>query len=73
MLGFALVGCGRIAQKHADLLHGGHIKGARLVAVCDVKADRAEKYGAKYGVPHFTDMHAMMGKLSASIDALAML
>lgn len=73
MLGFALVGCGRIAQKHADLLHGGHIKGARLTAVCDVKPDRAQKYGAKYGVPHFTDMHEMMAKVGPSIDVVTIL
>ena len=60
VLGFALVGCGRIAQKHADLLHGNHIAGAKLVAVCDVKADRAEAMGKRCGVPIFTDMHEMM-------------
>lgn len=73
MLGFALIGCGRIAQKHADLLHGGHIRGARLVAVCDVKAERAEKLGARCGVPHFTDMHAMMAKLDSAIHVVAIL
>jgi predicted dehydrogenase len=73
VLGFALVGCGRIAQKHADLLHGKHIAGAKLVAVCDIKADRAEKLGTRCGVPHFADMHAMMAKLADDIDVVAIL
>jgi predicted dehydrogenase len=73
VLGFALVGCGRIANKHADLLHGGHIKGARLVAVCDVKPDRAAAFGSKYKVPHFTDMHDMMAKQDSAIDVVCIL
>jgi predicted dehydrogenase len=73
VLGFALVGCGRIAQKHADLLHGKHIAGARLVSVCDIKLDRAEKLGTRCGVPYFKDMHEMMGKHGGDIDAVVIL
>ena len=32
MIRFGLLGCGRIAKRHADLLGGNHIDGARLVA-----------------------------------------
>jgi UDP-N-acetyl-2-amino-2-deoxyglucuronate dehydrogenase len=60
MLRIAIVGCGRIARRHADLLGRGQILGARLVAVCDLVAERAAEFGVTYGVPHFTDMHAMM-------------
>ena len=45
VLGFCLLGCGRIAKKHAELLSGGHVAGARLVAVCDVQLDRAKAFG----------------------------
>ena len=71
MLGFALVGCGRIAKRHADLLGTQQIDGARLVAVCDVKPERARDFGDRYGVPHFTDMHAMMA--TPGIDAVSVL
>jgi len=67
MLGFALVGCGRIATRHADLLGAGKILGARLVAVCDVNAARAREFGEKHGVPHFTDCHEMMLALGAQV------
>jgi len=59
MFRFALVGCGRIAQRHAELLGNRQIAGAELVAVCDTQEDRARKFGVKFGIPHYTDMHAM--------------
>ena len=37
MLKFALVGCGRIAKRHADLLGENQIANAKLVAVADTK------------------------------------
>lgn len=71
MLKFALVGCGRIAVRHAELLSGGQILGAELVAVCDVKSDRAESFGEKHSVAYFTDMHEMMQK--KEIDVVVVL
>ena len=72
-LGFALVGCGRIAVKHAQLLGGGEIPGARLVAVCDIVPERAEALGAKHDVPHFTDMHEMMEVHGVDVDVVCVL
>ncbi len=71
-LDFALLGCGRIAKKHAEILGGGHIDGARLTAVCDIEPERAREFGEKYGVPYFTDLDAMMGS-SANIDVVNIL
>lgn len=56
---FALVGCGRIAQRHAALLGTGQIEGAQLVAVCDVVASKAGAIAAKYGVPAYEDFMKM--------------
>ncbi|MBR1194856.1 Gfo/Idh/MocA family oxidoreductase [Bradyrhizobium sp. AUGA SZCCT0158] len=53
MIKFGLLGCGRIAKRHADLLGGGHIAGAKLVAVCDVVRERADKVASRFGVPAF--------------------
>ncbi|MDQ7821551.1 MAG: Gfo/Idh/MocA family oxidoreductase [Candidatus Eremiobacteraeota bacterium] len=59
-LNFAFVGCGRIASKiHAPLVSSG-LEEARLAAVCDIKADRAERMGEQYKVPWYTDCYAMM-------------
>lgn len=62
MLSFALVGCGRIAKRHSELLGHKQIAGARLAAVCDVKVDRAKAIGTQFGVPAYADMHDMMRK-----------
>jgi predicted dehydrogenase len=71
MFKFALVGCGRIAKRHSELLGLGHIEGATLSAVCDIIEDRARTTGERFKVPWFTDMHEMMK--SADVDAVVIL
>jgi UDP-N-acetyl-2-amino-2-deoxyglucuronate dehydrogenase len=61
-LRFALVGCGRIAKRHSDLLGCNQVEGARLAAVCDVVQSRAEAIGRRFGVPAYLDMHEMMAR-----------
>lgn len=60
MLRFCLVGCGRIAKRHSELLGGGIIEGAELAGVCDLAPERARRIAEQFGVPWFTDMHEMM-------------
>lgn len=60
MLKFCLVGCGRIAKRHSELLGNRQIDDARLVAVCDVVPGKAKRIGEQFSVPFFTDMHEMM-------------
>ncbi len=44
MIKFAIIGCGRIAQRHAE-----HINNlGKLVAVCDIDKKKAETLGKKY-------------------------
>jgi predicted dehydrogenase len=59
-LRFALVGCGRIARRHSELLGRNQIANARLAAVCDIVKSRAESIAEAFGVPAYTDMHEMM-------------
>lgn len=68
---FAIVGCGRIAKRHSDLLGGSQIEGASLGAVCDTDLEKARTIGERFGVPFFTDAHQMMQ--CQDIDALAIL
>jgi predicted dehydrogenase len=67
MLRFALVGCGRIAKRHADLLGNAQIAHAQLVAVCDTVPRKAEAIARQFGVPHFHDMHEMMKSVAADV------
>lgn len=73
MINFALIGCGRIARKHAEILGEGQLCGAGLAAVCDIREDRARHYGEKYGVPWYTDMHRMMAESGKNIDVVSIL
>ena len=55
-LRFAIVGCGRIAQRHAD-----HIaRMAELAAVCDIDLSRAEQLSSEYGGAVFGCLEAML-------------
>lgn len=67
MLKFVLVGCGRISTRHADVLSSTSLEGGQLVAVCDVKQDRASAAGKKYGVPSFDDMHSMLRSIETDV------
>jgi predicted dehydrogenase len=60
IINFALIGCGRIAKRHSELLGLNQIPHARLATVCDIKPDRAAEVGNSMKVPHYTDMHKMM-------------
>ena len=49
-INFAIVGCGRIAQRHAE-----HIANAgRLAAVCDIVPERAKDLAGKHACAAFT-------------------
>ena len=71
MLNIALVGCGRIAKRHSELLGNGEIDGARLAAVCDVVEERREKIAKQFGVPSYADMNEMAS--SDNVDVLVVL
>jgi len=71
MLNFALVGCGRIAKRHSELLGFNEINGAKLVSVCDNAIDKASKIAEQFKVSAYQDMDEMMK--SESIDVVVVL
>jgi len=71
MIKFALVGCGRIAKRHSELLGNQQIENACLAAVCDIVEAKARAIGEQFGVPWFTDMHTMAREVD--IDAFVVL
>ena len=70
MLRFVLVGCGRIAKRHADLLGNRQIEGAELTAVCDPVPGKAARLAAPFGVPHYRDMHEMCSREQYDVIAI---
>lgn len=71
MIRFGILGCGRIAKRHSDLLGGNHIKGAELVAVCDPIRERADALAAKFGVRAYYDIETFLR--CEGIDAVSVL
>ncbi len=71
MIKFAIVGCGRISKRHSELLGEKQINGACLVAVCDLKKERADKIAKKYKIASYSCMHEMMS--SNDVDVVVIL
>jgi len=71
MLKFALVGCGRIAKRHSELLGHDEIHGARLVSVCDITFNKAKKISELFNVPAYASMDEMMK--NENIDVVVVL
>lgn len=58
---FALVGCGRIGERHAEHIHNQGV----LAAVCDIDPSRAEKLGAQFKAPVYTSLSDLLKNSSA--------
>ncbi|MGB0645976.1 MAG: Gfo/Idh/MocA family protein [Bradymonadia bacterium] len=71
MLRMGLIGCGRIAKRHADILGNRQVAGATLAAVCDVDLTKAKTIGETFSVPSFNCMDEMMS--SEEIDVAVVL
>lgn len=55
-LHFAIIGCGRIAQRHAE-----HIaNNGKLVAACDIVLEKAEQLATTYNAKAYTQVEAML-------------
>src|ERR1041384_2491683 len=64
----AVVGVGHLGQHHARLLAA--MPDVMLAAVVDIKRERAEEIGTKYGAPAFTSIDAVPMPLDAVIVAV---
>ncbi len=71
MIKFGLLGCGRIAKRHSDLLGGHHVDRASLAGVCDPIRSRADAIASKFGVPAYYDIDDFLAQ--KDIDAVAVL
>ena len=53
---FGLIGCGKIASRHADQIN--HC--AELQAVCDIKPKLVKKFGEKYSCNEYTNINELL-------------
>ena len=55
-LKFGIVGCGRIAHRHAEHIQAMGV----LLAVCDTDSEKARSFGEKYKVKYFKGLEEML-------------
>ncbi len=65
-LKIAVIGCGNISCMHLDA--ASELPQAQLVAVCDIKPDRADKAAKQYGAKAYYDYKQMIAE--ESLDAV---
>ena len=53
---FGLIGCGRIAQRHAEHINSR----GELVAICDVVREKADELGQKYNAKPYYDIEELL-------------
>ena len=68
---FGIVGCGRIAKRHSEILGNGLIDGAHLSAVCDVQTERADEMAQKFRVKAYYSLEDMLK--SSEVDVVSIL
>lgn len=66
---FAVIGCGRIAPKHAESIVA--LEEAELVAVCDVVPEKAQAFADKYGAKPYTSYEEMLAKEDIDVVTIA--
>ncbi len=66
MYKFAIIGCGRIASRHAENI----IKVGQLVAVCDIDKDKADSFAKQYDVKAYYSIDDLL-KGEESIDIVS--
>lgn len=66
MINFAIIGCGRIAQRHAEHIN----KQANLVAVCDIDNAKADALAEKYNTQPFYSVEELLSS-SLKIDVVS--
>lgn len=66
-----MVGCGFYAQNHLHAWTDLKSEGAILTAVCDRDLAKAKAAGEKFGVPHFTQLDAMLDAVPINLVDIA--
>ena len=66
-MNICLVGCGGISRCHLAAIDSMKKDGAKLVAVCDIVPERAEKTAEKFGCKAYTDYDEMINNEAADV------
>jgi UDP-N-acetyl-2-amino-2-deoxyglucuronate dehydrogenase len=66
-INFAIIGCGRIAQRHAEHINNN----GNLVGVCDIAIEKADLLANKYEAKAFYSIEEMLNSKDLNIDVVA--
>lgn len=66
MIKFAIIGCGRIAQRHAEHIHNF----GELIAVCDTVREKADNLATEYNATAYYNVMDLLAN-EASVDVVA--
>jgi UDP-N-acetyl-2-amino-2-deoxyglucuronate dehydrogenase len=67
LIRFAIVGCGRIAKRHSDILGKRLVDHCELVGVCDKIPERVAIIASTYNLHPYTNMHIMMEEVNPDV------
>lgn len=59
-INFGLIGCGRVAPRHAQSL--AQLRDTRLVAVADIREDRAQRFAQEYRADAYVDYQELLAR-----------
>jgi len=65
---FGLIGCGRVAPRHAQSI--GELPGARLVAVADVVRSRAERFAKEHAADAYQDYRYLIERKDIDVVSI---
>jgi UDP-N-acetyl-2-amino-2-deoxyglucuronate dehydrogenase len=71
MIKFGIIGCGKIANRHANLLSNDEIKGAKLVSVYDASLEAAKSFSKEYAIDYAKSLDDFAS--NSNIDAISVL
>ena len=66
MVKFGIIGCGRIANRHAEHI----LKKGKLIAVCDIVSNKAKDFSEKYSCKYYSNVEKMLDSES-EIDVVS--
>ncbi|MCS6845187.1 MAG: Gfo/Idh/MocA family oxidoreductase [Caldilineales bacterium] len=67
MINFGLIGCGRVAPRHAQSIK--QLRETRLVATADIRFDRAQRFAEEYGADAYQDYRDLLAR--PDVDAVS--
>ena len=66
-LRFAIIGCGRIAQRHVEHIMNNGV----LVAVCDIIPEKADLFASEFKTKAYYSLHELLVQEKLNIDVLS--